>query len=163
MFWFCDLFTFKGDVFCKQPHKGVAPQKQSLRRYARHLQGFWSTGQQGDFLWKLIIMSIMNIVKKKKWRWWFKIKFLRLTSAFLSTPNCFTFADTFSVYTAGVHVTKTMGSAVSQRFWNKNVLKPAGHTCQRFRLSWALLSPLYMKNYMSKKCTDSEKPGRRVI
>ena len=75
--------------------------------------------------------------KKKKWRWWFKIKFLRLTSAFLSTPNCFTFADTFSVYTTGVHVTKTMSSAVSQRFWSKNVLKPAWHTCTD--LNWAEL------------------------
>ena len=60
--------------------------------------------------------------KRKKWRCRFKIKFLRLTSAFLSSPNCFTFADTFSVYTAGVYITKTMSSAVSQRFWNKNVL-----------------------------------------
>ena len=22
MFWFCDLFIFKRDVFCKQPYKG---------------------------------------------------------------------------------------------------------------------------------------------
>ena len=123
---------------------------------------FGAPAKKGDFLWKLIIMSIMNC-EKEKWRWWFKIKFLRLTSAFLSTPNCFTFAETFSVYTAGVHTTKTMSSAVSQGFWNKNVLKPAWHTCQRFRLIWALLSPLYMKNYISKKCTESEKPGSRVI
>ena len=119
----------KGTCFAESL-TGEASQKQSLHHATHDISKAFGEPTKG------LLIKVNHNVQNELWKmaWRFKIKCLRLTSAFLSSPNCFTFADTFSVYTAGVHTTKTMSSAVSQRFWNKN---PAWHSCTD--LNWAEL------------------------